>query len=184
VLQTRNIEFRTADVRTLDVRTIGRFDIVLCSGILHHIERRQWFPFLKKIASLTADTAILYTHVANEGLRIEHKLEPVASRKQGTIFSWCFDKLRDHREEEDAFDGYLYREHRGNESLEERAAKMRSSLDNERSFWATEEALVTALRKAGFAIVLKVQWPHMFHEQSGRDTRQIIVARTAASPAI
>ena len=181
VLGVANTEFRTGDVRTLNVQEIGTFDIVLCSGILHHLEREQWFAFLKKVARLTADTAIFYTHVANEQLIAKHKLrnpaddEPPAPSSKFRAAMRSVQKRLRRREE--VFDGYLYREHRMDSSPDQRARKMRASLDNEHSFWATEEAIVQALRKAGFGMVFKVQWPHMFREQWSRDTRQIIVAR-------
>lgn len=181
VLGVANVEFRTGDVRRLNAEQTGTFDIVLCSGILHHLEREQWFAFLKKVARLTADTAIFYTHVANDQLVVRHKLqkpadEPPPSSRFGKVTRSIVQRFG---RQEEYFDGYLYREHRTDSSPDQRAKKMRASLDNEHSFWATEEAIVQALRKAGFGMVFKVQWPHMFREQWARDTRQIIVARKA-----
>lgn len=183
VLEVPNTEFRTGDVRTLNPQETGTSDIVLCSGILHHLEREQWFAFLKKVARLTADTAIFYTHIANEQLAVKHKLQKPADEEPPPPSSRFRKAVRAIQQRfarrEEYFDGYLYREHRSDSSPEQRERKMRASLDNEHSFWATEEAIVQALRKAGFAMVFKVQWPHMFREQWGRDTRQIIIARKA-----
>jgi cyclopropane fatty-acyl-phospholipid synthase-like methyltransferase len=182
VLGTSNVEFRREDVRDLGALE-GQFDIVLCSGILHHIEPKAWFPFLKSVAQVTADTAIFYTHVADEQLRSEHKLKPIhleTSNTPATFRSRLADLFRRavlRQSQQDFFDGYLYREHRDEDSADERSSKMRASLDNSHSFWATEQALVDALKRCGFELIFKVQSPHMFRVQRFRNTRQIIVAR-------
>ncbi|QIK78943.1 class I SAM-dependent methyltransferase [Sphingomonas piscis] len=183
VLELSNIEFMHEDVRAPGALN-GRFDIVLCSGILHHIEPEAWFLFLKNVARATADTAIFYTHVADEQLQSEHKLKPVqlvekSSPPRSSWLARLFGRLLLRKPQAAAFDGYLYREHREEESSDERSSKMRASLDNDHSFWATEEVLIDALKKCGFELILKVQSPHMFRAQRFRNTRQIIVARKA-----
>jgi ubiquinone/menaquinone biosynthesis C-methylase UbiE len=183
VLEVSNIEFRQDDVRKLHALEDASFDIVLCSGILHHIEPQEWFPFLKRVARMTADTAIFYTHVADEQLRTEHKLTPaqltspaIPSSSTRGLARFLINAVLSRRSGK-LIGGYLYREHRDDASAEERSSKMRASLDNTHSFWPTEETLVAALRKCGFDLVFKVQHPHMFRARWLRNTRQIIVAR-------
>jgi cyclopropane fatty-acyl-phospholipid synthase-like methyltransferase len=183
VLGLHNVEIRQKDVRTIDADDIGAFDVVLCSGILHHIEQEQWWPFLRMVGRVTSDLAIFYTHVPNEELQAEHKLRRVEPKLKplnwrGTNgFVALYRRLRGGVPQSEQLDGYLFREHSKLATAEEKASKMRASLDNSESFWATEEALVNGLQKAGFQMVLKVQSPHMFKSQRLRDTRQIIVAK-------
>jgi 2-polyprenyl-3-methyl-5-hydroxy-6-metoxy-1,4-benzoquinol methylase len=188
VLGLTNVEIIRADVRAINAHEIGSFDVVLCSGILHHINHEQWWPFLKMVGQVTSDLAIFYTHVPNHELQAEHKLRRVEpSMRRHWLKRWSardmaaalFRPFRRQVERGDHFDGYMFREHRASSTPEERASKMRSSLDNLESFWATEDALIKGLQKAGFQMILKVQSPHMFKSQSLRDTRQIIVAKKA-----
>jgi SAM-dependent methyltransferase len=47
-----NVELRIADVETLDFAALGRFDAVLCAGLMYHV-REPW-ALLKAIAGLSA----------------------------------------------------------------------------------------------------------------------------------
>ncbi|MER7266812.1 phytanoyl-CoA dioxygenase family protein [Micromonospora carbonacea] len=54
-----NVELRIADVETLDFATLGRFDAVLCAGLLYHV-REPWA--LLKDAARVSNGIYLSTH--------------------------------------------------------------------------------------------------------------------------
>ena len=56
-----SVEDREVDVLELDPDVIGRFDVVLCLGVLYHM--RHPLLALERVASVTADLLILETHV-------------------------------------------------------------------------------------------------------------------------
>ena len=43
------LEFYQDDVRNLSREKYGEFDIVICSGILYHLDSLDVFPFLEKV---------------------------------------------------------------------------------------------------------------------------------------
>jgi SAM-dependent methyltransferase len=59
----RKAKFLQGDVRTFDFSTLGKFDIVLCSGILYHLT--DPLALIDKLSKLT-DNIFLWTHIASE----------------------------------------------------------------------------------------------------------------------
>jgi tRNA (mo5U34)-methyltransferase len=152
-----NVEFRPADLRTLDTGALGTFDLVVCSGILHHLGAESFEDFLATLRALTGDTAVIYTHISTELAVKSHRLTgPVSTR--------------------DGYDGYAFREHRDDATAEQRSAQVRASLDNTFSFWASERSLMSALGKAGFKSVSRLMLPHIFGWE-GASYRPILFCR-------
>ena len=52
VLGLENLEFHQDDVRNLSEERYGRFDVVLCLGILYHLNPPHVFRFVESIASV------------------------------------------------------------------------------------------------------------------------------------
>lgn len=156
VLGYNNVEFQLGDVRKL-APEIGTFDIVLFSGILHHLGIDDFDGIIAELARLTDDMLLIYTHVSTPKSIQNHNLVGPKTTPHG-----C--------------QGYLFREHEDNATPAQKAAQVRASLDNTFSFWATEESLVEALMKAGFATVLKVMAPHVFG-WANASYRPILVAK-------
>ncbi len=153
-----NVNYQLGDVRALSLEQHGAFDICLCFGILHHLGQDDFFPFLQSLADITTDTAIFYTHVSNPTKLESYGLQgPVTSNGE--------------------YEGYLFREHADGASEAERRDQVRASLDNTFSFWATDEALMRALKRAGFAGVMKVYEPHVFGDYQDRNFRQVMIAK-------
>lgn len=147
------------DVRKID-SSLGPFDFTICSGILHHLGQGDFFPFLQSMAALTQGTFFLYTHVSTpDGIGMFRLKGPVKA---------------------DDFEGYLFQEHADNATPQERQQQVRASLDNTLSFWATEESLVSALKKAGFNFVCKIFAPHAFGGYANRNLRVIFICRKDA----
>lgn len=153
-----NVRFELGDVRKIDADRVGTFDFIFCSGILHHLGKDDFLPMLQNLYRLTTDTLMLYTHVSSAVATARIRLqptEPVAGK----------------------YEGRLFQEHPEEATAEERTQKVRASLDNTYSFWATPESLMDALKDVGFSMINVVQQPHIFPESDDRSYRPIIVAR-------
>ena len=130
---------------------LGRFDLVVCSGILYHLEASAIHKFLTNI----------FNHCFHGGvLVIDTNISATASE------AFTLD---------DGFKiyGHHWIEHEEGKSLSERIKDPWSSYANCSAFWLTEISLINILIKSGFKTVLKQLYPyHMW----GHQTRDIWVA--------
>jgi len=154
--QAERIRIEQGDVRKLPA-DIGTFDIVMFSGILHHLGKDDFDGMVAELGRLTGDILMLYTHVSTEASVKNHRLQGPVQTAAGRT-------------------GYLFREHEDSADANQREQKVRASLDNTFSFWVQEQDLVEALRAAGFSLVLKVVAPHVFGWE-GASYRPIMVAK-------
>jgi len=150
------IKFIQGDVRKLDPE-LGQFDIVVFSGILHHLGIDDFDGMIAELGRLTGDMLLIYTHVGSDLAVKNHRLQGPKKTALGR-------------------EGFLFREHKDNATAEQREQQVRASLDNTFSFWATEEALINALRSAGFPFVMKMLTPHPLGWENA-SYRPIIVAK-------
>src|SRR6266516_5186734 len=125
-----SVEFIEDDVRDLSRDAHGEFDVVLCIGILYHLDAPDVFVLVERIADVCRQLAVIDTHVA---------LSPRSKRSYGG------------RE----FRGISYVEHSAAAAPSERAESTWASLDNARSFWPTKPSLLNALACAGFTSVFE-----------------------------
>lgn len=156
VLAVPNVEFVRGDVRKLD-RSLGSFDIVIFSGILHHLGVEDFDEMVEQLGGLASDLLLLYTHTSTDVSVKNHRLEGPVKTRRG-----C--------------EGHLFREHQDGDTPEHRESRIRSSLDNTFSFWVREENLVESLREAGFSHISKVMTPHPFNWEEAL-YRPILVAK-------
>ncbi|WP_201447861.1 bifunctional 2-polyprenyl-6-hydroxyphenol methylase/3-demethylubiquinol 3-O-methyltransferase UbiG [Calothrix sp. PCC 7507] len=143
VLGVENVSFQQGDVRTVDPSAVGTFEFVLFSGILHHLGQDDFEGMLKTLANLTEDTLFIYTHVSTPESIERFRLTGPVKTQNG-------------------YQGYVFREHKDNASQEEKYRKVRASLDNTFSFWATEKSLIDILVAVGFKVISKLIVPHLF----------------------
>jgi SAM-dependent methyltransferase len=136
VLGLDNFEVREEDVRGLSVQRNGSFDVVLCLGLLYHLDQDDLFPFLDRLAEVCTSLLILDTHV---GLRARQH----------------------HRHGGHDYRGVTFVEHSPRASDAQRQRSLWASLDNEESFWPTRASLLNALKRAGFTSVLECGVPPM-----------------------
>ena len=134
VLGLDRLELIQDDVRSLSLDRHGSFDVVLCLGILYHLDYPDVFDWLRAIADVCQGFAIFDTHVS---------LEPDREVE-----------YHDH-----LYRGSLYREHLDGASEREREVNLWASLDNTYSFWPTKASLLNALDHAGFTSVYECQVP-------------------------
>ena len=60
-----NIELVLDDVRNLNKDRYGLFDVVLCLGILYHLDTPDVMNFVENIATLCTKVAIIDTHISS-----------------------------------------------------------------------------------------------------------------------
>jgi SAM-dependent methyltransferase len=113
------------DVRTVDWDTVGEVDVVVCSGLLYHLELSDAVALVVAIRRACRRLLVLDTEVA---------WGPVEARSVAGR-TYC---------------GHAYREHAPEASPSERLASRRASLDNENAFWLTRASLHALLHDAGF----------------------------------
>ena len=144
-LALRNITFVQDDVRNLSVEKYGRFDVVLCLGILYHLDAPDVFQFVERVSEVCKRLAIIDTHVG------------INSNK-----SYNYQGHEYH--------GWSYTEHTPGSTKETRLKSLRASLDNEKSFWLTRPSLFNLLSRTGFTSVYTCQNPAVLTQWLDRDT--------------
>jgi SAM-dependent methyltransferase len=122
------------DVRNLNRDEHGQFDVVLCLGILYHLDAPDVFELVRAVRETCRGFALVDTWV---------------SRRAETSREW-----RGH-----AYWGSSVPEHPPTSSSEERFRDLRMSLDNPDSFWLTQPSLYNLLLDVGFTSVLEARAP-------------------------
>jgi predicted RNA methylase len=143
-----NVEFITEDVRKLSVASYGRFDVVLCSGILYHLPANDGCEFIQSIADICKHLTIIDTHVA------------LLDGRPALSYHW-----RGH-----TYRGTGFSEHSPEDDVTTKLSRSWSSLDNPTSFWITKPSLLNLLRDVGFTTVSEVLRPQSFQDFSDRLT--------------
>jgi hypothetical protein len=177
----RNLHFVLDDVRNLE--RYGLFDVVLCTGILYHLD----YPagFLEMLCKQTRHVLILYTFYA-PGYDLLYDIGSWYNRlrkKMGMQIPPIFERyarigiteqeIRDapaylsHYKgsklgpltRHEGYAGRWYREWDSGSTTEQIEAKARMAYSNSRSFWFTREELARALQDAGFSEVYESKAP-------------------------
>jgi len=133
-LALERLELRLEDVRSLSAETHGTFDVVLCVGLLYHLDADDVFPFLERLAEVCRGVLILDTHFA---------LRPSAT----------------HRHDGQQYRGFNFLEHDPRASEAQRSRSLWASLDNDMSFWPTRASLLKGLTRAGFTSIMTAELP-------------------------
>jgi SAM-dependent methyltransferase len=123
-----NVSFVRDDVRNISHAKYGDFDIIVCSGILYHLDAPGVFKVIEQMHDMANRLVVIDTHIS---------LRPTLSVSYKGI----------------EYHGSSYREHSPHESQAEKDKKLFASYDNAESFWLTRPSLVNALANAGFTSV-------------------------------
>jgi 2-polyprenyl-3-methyl-5-hydroxy-6-metoxy-1,4-benzoquinol methylase len=152
-----NVRFVHGDVRKISKDMLGVFDVTLCLGILYHLDREAMLPFFRTLSEMTRQLLIIDTHVDNPASVARYKLGETSDIEQ-------------------RYFGRMHYEHPKGLSIRQRLARIRASLDNEKSFWFDYSSLCQILADHGFNCVLDVKRP--FHNMNAdfRQTRVLLVA--------
>ncbi len=134
VLSLKNLELYQDDVRNLNSEKYDCFDVVLCLGILYHINVPDVFTFVERIAEVCKGFTIIDTHISLEGKESVHY--------NGKTYWGC-----------------SYDEHSPTSTERERERSLWASLDNPRSFWFTQNSLYNLLSHSGFTSVYECHNP-------------------------
>lgn len=148
------LSFREDDVRNLSADNYGRFDIVICSGLLYHLPAPDVVALCRRMREVCTGIMLLDTFVSLRGR--------VALTVEGMTLH-----------------GHHYFEHEPGAS--DKGAKLWASLDNESSFWPTQASLMNILIAAGFSTVSEVLVPTM---PGNPDDRRTYVATSGSPVAV
>lgn len=140
-----NVRFVQDDVRNLSEEKYGRFDIILCYGILYHLDAADALEFVQRI------------HSVCNGLVI---FDSFFSVKQETQYQF----------EGNDYWGRYYTEHEEDANTEEKISELFSSIDNTHSFWLTSPSMLNLLVDVGFSSAYQVLSPRYPAEMKDRPT--------------
>jgi ubiquinone/menaquinone biosynthesis C-methylase UbiE len=131
-----HLKFIQDDVKNVSKERYGEFDLVLCSGILYHLDAPDVFGFLENVADVCGDLLIIDTYVsARPEVNLEHR---------GRTYS-----------------GRYYSEHDPKATAEEKLRDLWAAVENTRSFWLTKPSLLNLLSHLGFTTVFDCEIPAM-----------------------
>ena len=134
LLGLSSIEFFLDDVNNITPEKYGRFDIVLCMGILYHIAKEKYASFLKNVSDCCEGWLVIDTFVS---LHAADGLEWQGARYNGTT----------------------WREFEDSANADEKKMNAHAALNNNLSFSMTKDSLMRFLRALGFTAVFEVQLP-------------------------
>ncbi len=129
-----NVEFVQDDVRNLGKEKYGEFDIVLCLGLLYHLDAPDVFNLVNNIFEVCRDFAVIETHFA---------AKPTGMQTWRGKQYW----------------GASIQEHAAGASAKGKLKRAGASLDNEKSFWLTKSSLYNILQHVGFTSVYESRIP-------------------------
>jgi len=146
VLGLDKLSFHQDDVRNVSVETFGRFDAIICSGILYHLPAADVVRMIEDMFAMATGVVVIDTHVA---------LAPEVEFHHEGMPYW----------------GKIYVEHSERATPEEKARVRLASADNVTSFWFTRPSLTNLLSRAGFSSVYECfSPPHLNFGRPGLES--------------
>ena len=130
------LSFVQGDMLRIDEYDLGMFDVIVCAGVLYHVDAPDLEPFLASLRRICRGILIIDTHVA---LEIKEKFDLPDGP---TLYGRSIVEHPDHARAE-----------------ETKAKKVWASADTDYSFWVTERSLVNLLNHVGFASVTRPLYP-------------------------
>lgn len=137
-LGAAGVEFRRADVRDLDSVDYGQFDVILCLGILYHLDSPDVMELVASLSRLCRGMLVVDSHV---------------SLRPRMAIDW-----NGHRYWGDCWTEYA----QGQRAAGEEQA-LWSSIGNDRSFLLTRRSLCNLLAHAGFTSAYECLNPYEWH---------------------
>lgn len=133
-LSLENLQFVQDDVRNLSAEKYGHFDIVLCLGLLYHLDAPDVFSFVQRLGEVCRRICIVDTRIT---------LHPKMSY---------------------SYDGHTYlgtrgEEHGATDSQETKTSRLWASLNNNENFWLSRATLYNLLSHVGFTSVYECNVP-------------------------
>jgi 2-polyprenyl-3-methyl-5-hydroxy-6-metoxy-1,4-benzoquinol methylase len=134
VLSLGNLDLVQDDVRNLSAKKYGHFDVVLCLGILYHLDVPDVFSFIERLGEVCDRICIVDTRII---------LHPKTRY------------IHNHR----AYYGTKTEEHIADDSKEVKLSRLWASLDNPDNFYLSRATLYNALSHVGFTTVYECNIP-------------------------
>ena len=134
-LSLNTVEFVQDDVRNLSKNKYGSFDVVLCLGILYHLDVPDVFQFIESISEVCDDIAVIDTLIA-----------------PGPTSSCTYDGVK-------YWGNRLSEGHKPSDSPEDKIKRYWASLDNVTSFHLSRTSLYCMLGRVGFTSVYECYIP-------------------------
>lgn len=134
-LHLTNIEFLQDDVRNISPERHGVFDVVICAGLLYHLDAPDLLPFLERCGEMCRGHLLLDTQIA---LHAREKF-----RHRGR---W--------------YHGYAFREFAPETSVRTMDDHAWAAHKNHVSFVLTKRSLTAALVHAGFEAIAEGLYPY------------------------
>jgi SAM-dependent methyltransferase len=148
-----NVTFEQCDVRALTLRTHGSVDVILCLGLLYHLEAASALSVLENLFQMCNEMLLIDTLIAPEpDIEVRYR-----------------DRV---------YEGTNHREHEDDDPEEVRRSRLLRSVDNSFSFRFTKVSLVDALRDTGFTSVFECHSP----PEPGRPGDRITVVARKGEP--
>ena len=137
-----NLNYIHLDVKGLSREEHGVFDVILCCGLLYHLD--DPVRFLHAINSMTSERGVLFldTHIA-----------PSDEKISDCIYRTDLSDIESMESEGVTYQGRWFQEY--SESMEGTDEEW-ASISNYRSYWLTYESLMRALFNAGFGKIYQV----------------------------
>ena len=135
-----NLKFLLMDVKQLNPQQHGLFDVILCCGLLYHLDHPV--SFLAQMATLleTQGFTFVDTHIA-----------PASDAALADcVFQADLSELTEISYQDQTYRGRWYHEYD-----QESDKNAWTSVSNRRSFWLLEDDLIRALNHAGFSQIYK-----------------------------
>ena len=137
-LRVDNLDLRSGDVRDLDPGAFGSFDIVLCLGLLYHLDVPDVMNLVRSMSDICGRALIIDTHIS---------LKPKVAVEWNGAEYW----------------GDFWTEYAKDRRAENEEAALWSSIGNDRSFLLTRASLCNLLRHTGFTSVHECLNPYECH---------------------
>jgi 2-polyprenyl-3-methyl-5-hydroxy-6-metoxy-1,4-benzoquinol methylase len=134
-LSLGNLDVAQDDVRNLSEAKYGLFDVVLCLGILYHLDAPDVFSFIERIGEVCTDVAVIDTRIT---------LGPTESIVYKGTKYWG------HRIQEG---------HSASDTPEQKMKRYWASIDNLTSFHLSRTSLYSLLARCGFTSVYECYVP-------------------------
>ncbi len=142
-LGLNNLKFIQDDVRNISEKALGRFDAVICSGILYHLPAQDAVKLVQTMFDMLTEVLVIDTRITTQPLEKFHH--------DGADY-W----------------GRHAREHSAKETQEQKAKKLLASWDNAQSFYFTRPSLINLLTRIGFSSVYECfAPPHINYGKPG-----------------
>jgi 2-polyprenyl-3-methyl-5-hydroxy-6-metoxy-1,4-benzoquinol methylase len=153
VLNLTNLTFYQDDVLNLTPEKYGYFDVVLCLGILYHLDVPDVFHFIENIFKVCKSFAVFDTHISYRSTaRADYK----GNQYWGNI-------VLEHKTQDD-------------ETIKSR--RLLSSLHNLNSIWFTRPSLYNLLANVGFSSVYEKHNPPLINRTIDRVTLVAVKGET------